>query len=80
MNKSQLEEMLFCKQMHALNTLKTEITSIRKIVTHLENKIQDEGIEGYYSSNHDVLKHAQRIWKASNILAELKQVLMEMDK
>tara|TARA_R110000824_G_scaffold118614_1_gene270934 strand:- start:227 stop:469 length:243 start_codon:yes stop_codon:yes gene_type:complete len=79
MNKSQVEEMLFCKQMHALNTLKTEITSIRKAMTQLENKIQNEGIEGYYSSNHDVLKHAERIWKASNVLGELKQIVAEIN-
>ena len=42
-----------------------------------ENKIDSEGLEGYYSCNSDVLRHAQQIWKASNTLGNLKQFLTE---
>ena len=73
-----LKTIIFDKQMHCLSVLKTEIKSIQKLIKNLENKIDSEGLEGYYSCNSDVLRHAQQIWKASNTLGNLKQFLIEI--
>ncbi len=80
MSMKEIDNLIFQRQMNCLNILKTEIHSIRKAMDLLESKIDDEGIAAYYSCNHDVLRHAQKIWKAANTLGELKALNSELKK
>ena len=67
-----MDELIFHKQMHYLSMLKINIASMNKALKLLEDKIENEGINGYYSCNHDALRYAQQIWKASHALGELR--------
>ena len=66
--------------MYCLNNLKTQIHNIRHAMDRLESKIEEEGLDGYYSCNHDVLRHAQQIWKCTALLGELRALTEEFKK
>jgi len=60
------------KQLQALESLKIRIQSAKASIEILERKIKAEGLNGFYSSNHDILKYAHEIWRECSRLCDLR--------
>ena len=66
-------------RVHALDSLKCSITSLEKYLTYLKEKIARDGLDGYYSSHSDVLRHAQSVWAGEKKLYLLRELQVYED-
>lgn len=78
MKKSEIEEKIFQLQVRALKSLQTGSDTLKKKIKDLDDKISDQGINGYYSVNSEILTYAMSIWKSSAKLSELKALQDEL--
>ena len=58
--------------------MKAQCKNIEETNKRLIKKIDEEGIEGYYSENSDLLRYAIIIWKESMRLAEYRKIAEEL--
>ena len=63
----------------SLMHLKCQCKNIEDANTRLLKKIEAEGINGYYSENSDILRHAIIIWKECMKLAEFRKISEELE-
>jgi DNA mismatch repair ATPase MutS len=52
--------------------LKTNLTKLNKSILEIEQKIDAEGIETYFSVNSDILEYAHNIYISMRILGYIK--------
>ena len=52
--------------------LKTNLSKLKKEINNIEIKIQNDGIEGYYSINSDILNYAQKAYISMKMLSYIK--------
>lgn len=53
-------------------SLRTNLKKLKKEIEQIEIKIQNDGIEGYYSVNSDLLRYARDIFISMRILGYIK--------
>ena len=53
-------------------TLQTNLLKLKKQVEEIELKIQNDGIQGYYSVNSDVLEYARNVFISMRVLGYIK--------
>ena len=69
---------LFQSRSAALMSLKSQCINIEETNKRLLKKIDEEGIEGYYSINSDLLRYAVIAWKECMRLAEFRKIAEEL--
>ena len=69
---------LFLKRNSILMSLKAQCKNIEETNKRLLKKIEEEGIEGYYSENSDMLRYAVIVWKDCMRLAEFRKIAEEL--
>ena len=60
-----------------IDSLRTQLERAKKIIDESLQKLDQRGLDGYYSMNHDIVNSAFRIWKHSYEMGLLKS--MEKD-
>ena len=58
----------------SLISLKCHCKNIQDTNDRLLKKIEEEGIDGYYSENSDMLRYAVSVWKECMKLAEFRKI------
>jgi len=53
-------------------TLQDNLKKLKKEIEQIEIKIQNDGIEGYYSINSDVLEYARNVFISMKVLGYIK--------
>ena len=53
-------------------TLIINLKNLKKEIERIEAKIENEGIEGYYSCNSDILEYARNIFISMRMLSYIK--------
>jgi hypothetical protein len=53
---------------------------LKKEIEQIEIKIQNDGIEGYYSVNSDLLEYAQKAFVSMRVLGYIKNFIGEKDE
>ena len=53
-------------------TLQDNLKKLKKEVKEVELKIQNDGLEGYYSVNSDVLEYARNVFISMKVLGYIK--------
>ena len=53
-------------------TLQDNLKKLKKEIEQIEIKIQNDGIEGYYSINSDVLGYARNVFISMKVLGYIK--------
>ena len=66
------------KRNSVLMSLKAQCKNIEETNKRLLKKIEEEGIEGYYSENSDMLRYAVVAWKDCMRLAEFRKIAEEL--
>ncbi|MAG27663.1 hypothetical protein CMI47_19200 [Candidatus Pacearchaeota archaeon] len=61
-----------------LMQLKDKVSSLRDGVDRLSDKIEQDGLNGFYSSNSDILRYSQEVWRASQYLQTLMDIEHEL--
>ena len=64
------------RRLSALDELKTAIKLVEDDLKALKEKVASAGVDGYYSANSDVLRHAESVWRSCRQL----QLLRELQK
>jgi predicted RNase H-like nuclease (RuvC/YqgF family) len=64
---------------YELKNLKSKIKSLKKSISELESKIDAQGLDGYYSQNHDCMRYSESVWRSCLRLALLKKLDEEID-
>ena len=67
------------RRVGALDDLQRAIKLIEQDVKALKDKIASQGVDGYYSANSDVLRHAQKIWRSCRQLQLLRELQSDED-
>ena len=52
--------------------LKINLSKLKKEIDNVEIKIQNDGIEGYYSIDSDILNYAQQAYISMKVLSYIK--------
>jgi hypothetical protein len=52
--------------------LQDNLKKLKKEIEQIEIKIQNDGIEGYYSVNSDLLEYAQKVFISMRVLGHIK--------
>lgn len=52
--------------------LKSNLSKLKKEINNIEIKIQNDGIEGYYSIDSDILNYAEEAYISMKILSYIK--------
>ena len=78
-------EKLFCEKIEksqraSLEHLKMRVECLRDSAQNLIDKIERDGIEGYYSQNHDCLRYSKDVWTACSTLGQLKQIKSDLER
>lgn len=66
------------ERLAALSNLKCQCQALERANFELLKKIEDKGLDGYYSVNSDILRYAVNIWKECIRLAEFKKIAKEV--
>ena len=64
---------------YELKNLKSKIKSLKKSISYLERKIDAQGLDGYYSQNHDCMRYSEAVWRSCLRLALLKKLDEEIN-
>lgn len=72
-------EILWQAKMSALRSIQDGIKLLKDCIKTLESKVEEKGISGDYSTNHDCLRYSQKIWAACLRLNELKKLQHQVD-
>jgi hypothetical protein len=72
--EKKLIENIQAIQLRSLSRIKERAQLLQESVAGTIKKIESEGINGYYSVNHDCMRFAQEVWKESLRLGELKRL------
>jgi hypothetical protein len=75
----QLQQKIEKSQNAALMHLKMRVERLRDSAQNLIDKIERDGIEGYYSQNHDCLRYSKDVWTACSTLGQLKQIKSDLE-
>jgi hypothetical protein len=62
----------------ALENLKCQCKNIEDTNKRLLKKIEEDGIDGQYSENSDMLKYAVSVWKQCMKLAEFRKIAEDL--
>ena len=62
----------------SLTNLKCQCKNIEDTNKRLLKKIEEEGIDGYYSENSDILGYAVSVWKECMKLAEFRKIAEDL--
>jgi len=65
--------------MSALRSVQEGIKLLKDSITSLEGKVDEKGISGDYSTNHDCMRYSQKIWQGCLRLSELTKLQNEVD-
>jgi hypothetical protein len=52
--------------------LKTNLVKLKKTIEKIEIKIEEDGMDGYYSINSDILGYAHRVYTSMRVLGYIK--------
>jgi len=63
-----------------VKSLRTHLVKIQRIATEDLKRLDEKGIVGYYSQNHDILKCAVSVWKTSFELGVLKSMEKDIEE
>jgi hypothetical protein len=61
-------------------SLQINLKKLKKEIEQIEIKIQNDGIEGYYSVNSDLLEYAQKAFVSMRVLGYIKNFIGEKDE
>ena len=61
-------------RMHYVDDLRINLNKIKKYSEETLDKIEREGVSGFYSMNADVHRYTSNAWRASWALGELKRL------
>jgi hypothetical protein len=78
-DKDKASDRVWRSRSRALDTLQISIEVLAKECSRLEKKIKEEGLEGNYSINSDVLRWARRVHSACYELSILSEVQIHID-
>ena len=82
MSENEIKELDRLK-MHYIDSLGIAMRGLKQCAERTLNKIEAEGIAGYYSGNSDVHRYASNAWRSSWALCELRaleeKLLAEMN-
>lgn len=53
-------------------SLKENLIKLKKIIQIVETKIEDEGMEAYYSINSEILQYARNVFISMKMLGYIK--------
>ena len=67
------------RRVGALDDLQRAIKLVEQDIKALKDKIASQGVDGYYSANSDVLRHAQSIWRSCRQLQLLRELQSDED-
>ena len=68
------DEVIKDRQLNELQSLRLYARSLHKSADELIKKIDANGLAGYFSINHDCLRYAERVWRSSLRLCELRRL------
>ena len=60
--------------------LQDNLKKLKKEIEQIELKIQNDGIEGYYSVNSDLLEYSQKAFVSMRVLSYIKNFKGEEDE
>ena len=72
-------QILWEAKMSALRSVQEGIMLLKESIKTLESKVEEKGISGDYSTNHDCVRYSQKIWQGCLRLSELKKLQNEVD-
>lgn len=52
--------------------LKTNLVKLKKTIEKIEIKIEEDGMDGYYSINNDILDYARGVYISMRVLGYIK--------
>jgi len=76
----QLQQKIEKSQNATLMHLKMRVECLRDSAQNLIDKIERDGIEGYYSQNHVCLRYSKDVWTACSTLGQLKQIKSDLER
>lgn len=72
-------KVIWDRRVAALADLQSAIKLLEQDLKTLKGKIASQGVDGYYSANSDVLRHAQSIWRSCRQLQLLRELQSDED-
>ena len=72
-------KILWDSKVSALRDIQEGVKLLKECIKTLESKIEEHGISGDYSSNHDCVKYSYKVWSGCLRLFELKRLQHEVD-
>mgnify|MGYP003659485991 CR=1 FL=1 len=73
---------LWNDKVSAFRSLEGSLQSLIKCANELQKKVETEGVDSYYSINHECVYYSQMVWRHCARLAEIRslQELLSYDK
>ena len=78
-DKDKASDRVFSSRRRALDSLRLSVKAIANECDRLEKKIEEEGLEGYYSINSDLLRWSRRAHSSCYELSILRGIQVQID-